>query len=419
MLVLAVETSCDETSVALVENGRIVRANAVSSQIELHAPYGGVVPEIASRQHVRSIAAITEHALAEADTTLDEVDAVAATRGPGLAGALLVGYNFARGVALGRDLPFAGVNHLEGHLHSVWLSKDDPPPPEPELPMLALIVSGGHTELVLMRNHGEYEVVGATLDDAAGEAFDKVARLLGLAYPGGPAIQRAAVLGASAVTLPRARLPGTYNFSFSGLKTAVLHLVRDSLGETGVPAPGNFRGARLDVATGLTEAQVANIATAFQESVVEVLVSKTVQAAAEYEAASVAVVGGVVVQACHQALTSTHDGPRQIERCTGDRRARYDETLPDFDFAFKPLALSFEPLQVLCPNLEIHFVVVLWWCGQLGHEHVQVILQAIYLVLQSLLASVGAGEAQSGCGLVDRTEGLGTAMVLGDTPITQ
>jgi N6-L-threonylcarbamoyladenine synthase len=301
MLVLAVETSCDETSVALVESGRVVRSNAVSSQIELHAPYGGVVPEIASRQHVRSIAAITEHALAEAGTTLDAVNAVAATRGPGLAGALLVGYNFARGLALGRGLPFAAVNHLEGHLHSVWLSKDDPPPPEPELPLLALIVSGGHTELVLMRNHGDYEVVGATLDDAAGEAFDKVARLLGLAYPGGPAIQHAAESGDGTVTLPRARLPGTYNFSFSGLKTAVLHLVRDTVGAAGEPAPGNFRGARLDVATGLTEAQVSNIASAFQDSVVDVLVSKTAQAAMEYDVASVAVVGGVAANAVLRA----------------------------------------------------------------------------------------------------------------------
>jgi len=171
VLILAVETSCDETSVALVDHGRLVKANAVSSQIALHAPYGGVVPEIASRQHVRSIAAIAEHALHDAGLSLDEVDAVAATRGPGLAGALLVGYNFARGLALGRNLPFAAVNHLEGHLHSVWLSHSDPPPPQPELPMLALIVSGGHTELVLMRDHGAYEVLGETLDERRGRGI--------------------------------------------------------------------------------------------------------------------------------------------------------------------------------------------------------------------------------------------------------
>lgn len=297
MLILAVETSCDETSVALVDDGRLVRANTVSSQIDLHAPYGGVVPEIASRQHVRSIAAITEHAFQEAGLSLDEVDAVAATRGPGLAGALLVGYNFARGLALGRNLPFAAVNHLEGHLHSVWLTRDDPAPPPPQLPMLALVVSGGHTELVLMRDHGEYQVLGATLDDAAGEAFDKVARLLGLGYPGGPAIQRAATAGSDAVTLPRARLPGTYNFSFSGLKTAVLHLVRDTTSQGPDSAPLNFRGARLDVASGLSESDVSTIAASFQESVVDVLVAKTAQAAGDFDVSSVAVVGGVAANA--------------------------------------------------------------------------------------------------------------------------
>ena len=297
MLILGVETSCDETSVALVQDGRQVRANAVSSQIDLHAPFGGVVPEIASRQHVRSIVAITEYACREAGLNLDQVDAVAATRGPGLAGALLVGFNFARGLALGRNLPFAGVNHLEGHVHSVWLSHDDPPPPPPQLPMLSLVVSGGHTELVLMREHGRYQMLGETLDDAAGEAFDKVARLLGLGYPGGPAIQRAAAGGSSTVTLPRARLPGTYNFSFSGLKTAVLHLVRDTAGQAAGSAPLNFRGARLDVATGLSDSEVATIAASFQESVVDVLVAKTAEAADEFDVSSVAVVGGVAANA--------------------------------------------------------------------------------------------------------------------------
>jgi N6-L-threonylcarbamoyladenine synthase len=301
MLILAVETSCDETSVALVEDGRAVLANIVSSQIELHAPYGGVVPEIASRQHVRSITGIAELALARAGRRLDEVDAVAATRGPGLAGALLVGYNFARGLSLGRILPFAAVNHLEGHLHSVWLSHDDPLPPEPELPMLALIVSGGHTELVLMHDHGDYRVLGETLDDAAGEAFDKVARLLGLAYPGGPAIQRAAAEGGGTMVLPRARLPGTYNFSFSGLKTAVLHRVRDTVVAADGNAPVNFRRARLDVATGLSDSDVADIAGSFQESVVDVLVTKTAQAAEEHDVSSVAVVGGVAANALLRA----------------------------------------------------------------------------------------------------------------------
>ena len=293
VLILAVETSCDETSVALVEDGRYVRANAVSSQIDLHAPYGGVVPEIASRQHVRTISAVTQHALSTAGCALSDVDAIAATRGPGLAGSLLVGYNFARGLSMGSGLPFAAVNHLEGHLHSVWLTREIPPPPPPALPLLALIVSGGHTELVLVRDHGSYEKIGATLDDAAGEAFDKVARLLGLSYPGGPAIQRAAVRGSGELKLPRAWLPGTYNFSFSGLKTAVLHVVRDSAAnQEGEPRsrPGT---ARIDVVGALSPGRVGEIAWAFQDSVVDVLVNKTAAAANDFGVASVAVVGGV------------------------------------------------------------------------------------------------------------------------------
>ena len=309
MLVLAVETSCDETSVALVEDGRYVRANAVSSQIELHAPYGGVVPEIASRQHVRAIAAITEHALSTAGCTLRDVDAVAATRGPGLAGSLLVGYNFARAVSLGTGLPFAAVNHLEGHLHSVWLTRENPPPPPPELPLLALIVSGGHTELVLVRDHGDYEKIGSTLDDAAGEAFDKVARLLGLSYPGGPAIQRAATRGSGELKLPRARLRGTYNFSFSGLKTAVLHVVRDSAANAEGNAPTSRGSSRTDVINSLSPERTGEIAWAFQESVVDVLVSKTAEAADDFGVASVAVVGGV---AANSALRSRmHDAIRR------------------------------------------------------------------------------------------------------------
>lgn len=297
MLILGIETSCDETSVALVEDGRLVLANAVSSQIDLHAPYGGVVPEIASRQHVRTITAISEHALATAGLSLRQVTGIAATRGPGLAGALLVGFNFGRGLATGLGLPFAGVNHLEGHLHSVWLTRALALPRAPELPMLALIVSGGHTELILMRCHGEYERIGETLDDAAGEAFDKVGRLLGLSYPGGPAIQRAALTGAGDIRLPRAWLPGTYDFSFSGLKTAVLHVVRDIVGDAPQRAPSNFRGAGLDIATGISDQVVADIALAFQQSVVDVLVAKTARAAERHDVASVAVVGGVAANA--------------------------------------------------------------------------------------------------------------------------
>jgi N6-L-threonylcarbamoyladenine synthase len=312
-LTLGLETSCDETSAAVVENGRLVRSNIVSSQIALHAPFGGVVPEIASRQHIRAIVPVVQAALAEAEVTIGEIDVVAATQGPGLAGALLVGLTFARSLALSRGLPFTPVNHLEGHLQSVWLAAKEPLPPEPELPMLALIVSGGHTELVLVDDHGRYRLVGRTRDDAAGEAFDKVARLLGLSYPGGPAIQKVASDAASPSVLPRAWLPGTYDFSFSGLKTAVLHMAQaQSSGLT----PEEARGVRLpqiDVASGLHPEQVANIAAGFQESVVDVLTAKTARAAAELGAASVAMVGGVAAsQALRTRMQERIDRPLHI-----------------------------------------------------------------------------------------------------------
>ncbi|HEX6507240.1 MAG TPA: tRNA (adenosine(37)-N6)-threonylcarbamoyltransferase complex transferase subunit TsaD [Chloroflexota bacterium] len=296
MLILGIETSCDETSAAVVRAGRAVLSNVVSSQVDLHAPYGGVVPEIASRQHVRAITLAAERALADAHVSLAEINAVAATRGPGLAGALLVGYTFGQALALGRDLPFIPVNHLEGHVHSAWLTRDTPAPAEPALPLLALIVSGGHTELVVMRAHGSYELVGRTLDDAAGEAFDKVARLLGLSYPGGPVVQKAATRASAPVQLPRAWLPSSFDFSFSGLKTATLHLVRESAA-TGGPSRRNIKREQLDVAPHVRPDEVANIAAGFQESVVDVLVEKTRRAADQYDASSVAVVGGVAANA--------------------------------------------------------------------------------------------------------------------------
>ena len=293
MRILAIETSCDETSAALVEDGRLVLSNVVSSQIDLHAPYGGVVPEIASRQHVQAMNRVVEKALLDAKRSLADVELVAATQGPGLAGALLVGMNFARGLALGLGRRFVPVNHLEGHLHSVWLTREQPPPPEPSLPLLALIVSGGHTELVLMLHHGQYEVVGRTLDDAAGEAFDKVARLLGLPYPGGPAIQAIAEQASDPVTVSRAWLPDSFDFSFSGIKTAALHLAYESAyGQS----PHQIRGRSLpqaDIASALSQTQIANLAAGFQESAVDVLATKLAAAAERFQPASVAVVGGV------------------------------------------------------------------------------------------------------------------------------
>lgn len=274
--VLAIETSCDETACAILENGRIVLGSAVASQMEVHARYGGVYPEVASRQHVLSIVPVIEEALAKAHLTLQELDAIAVTRGPGLAGSLVVGVNAAKGLALGLGLPLIGINHLEGHLYSPWVYlAGEKPPLEPEFPIMVLLVSGGHTELDLMKNHLEYTRLGQTLDDAAGEAFDKVARLLGLGYPGGPAIQEAAEAGnPERFNFPRAWLESTWNFSFSGLKTAVLRETKDLQGKS-------------------RNLPVQDLAASFQAAVVDVLFRKTMEAGRELEAKAIIVAGGV------------------------------------------------------------------------------------------------------------------------------
>lgn len=280
-LILGIETSCDETAAAVVAGGRVIRSNVISSQVSAHQLFGGVVPEIASRQHVLAITNVTARALAAANAGWSDVGAIAVTRGPGLSGALLVGLNFAKGVALARGLPLLGVNHVEAHLYSVWLTVGNALPPPPPLPMVSLVASGGHTELVIIEEIGSHRRLGHTLDDAAGEAFDKVGRLLGLSYPGGPAIERATARcpDVQAVQLPRAWLSGTYDFSFSGLKTAVLHCVRRESAE--------------GTADGLTEAQIAAIAAGFQESVVDVLSAKLARAVEDFGARSAAIVGGV------------------------------------------------------------------------------------------------------------------------------
>ncbi len=224
--ILAIETSCDETAAAVIKGGCYIRSNIVASQIDIHRRYGGIFPEVASRQHILAIGTVVQDAITESQIHWTELDAVAVTYGPGLSGSLLVGVNAAKGIAMAQNLPLIGVNHLEGHLYSNWLAVDGQPG-DINFPALALIVSGGHTELVLIRDHGDYEVLGRTSDDAAGEAFDKIARLLGLGYPGGPAIQKAAEGGnRAAFKLPRAKTKGAYDFSFSGLKTAVLRLVQ-------------------------------------------------------------------------------------------------------------------------------------------------------------------------------------------------
>ncbi len=294
--ILAIETSCDETAAAIVENGRTLIVSTVASQMDMHARYGGVYPEVASRQHILSIIPVVEETLAKAHLAIGDINAIAATRGPGLAGALVVGLNAAKGLSMGAGLPLIGVNHLEGHIYSAWVHDEDTtPPPEPEFPLMALLVSGGHTELNLMEGHLDYKRLGATLDDAAGEAFDKVARLLGLPYPGGPSIQKAAEEGnPKAYKFPRARLEGTWNFSFSGLKTAVLKEVKKLEGEA-LP--------------------VADLAASFQAAVVQVLFEKTINAAREYGVKQIIVGGGVSANtALRNAFLSQTEFPVNIPR---------------------------------------------------------------------------------------------------------
>ncbi len=286
--ILAIESSCDETGVAVVVGGRRIEANQVASQVALHAATGGIVPEVAARQQLRWIVPTLETALEEAGASWDDLDAVAVTYGPGLIGSLLVGVNVAKAIAVAHDLPLVGVNHIEGHIYANWLADAEagaPLPPEPPFPLVCLVVSGGHTQLVLMHDHGRYTLLGQTVDDAAGEAFDKVGRLLDLPYPGGPAISAAAVGATPATRFPRARTDGPYDFSFSGLKTAVLREVTGHR-ERGEPIP------------------VDGIAAAFEEAVVDALVTKTVAAAVDHGVAAVALGGGV---AANRTLRATLD----------------------------------------------------------------------------------------------------------------
>ena len=265
MLVLGIETSCDETAAAIVADGRQILSNIVSSQIDIHARFGGIVPEVASRQHVTAIIPVVEEALRQANVGWKDLEAIATTHGPGLAGSLLVGVSTAKALSFAKDLPLVGINHLEAHIYANWLGED-----EPSFPLLCLIVSGGHTDLILMKGHGDYTLFGQTRDDAAGEAFDKAARILGLGYPGGPAIDKAAKNAKADIKLPRAWLRGTDDFSFSGLKTALLRL-----SEAGKIA------------------NISNAAASFQEAVVDVLVKKTVNAAVKCGAKQILLSGGV------------------------------------------------------------------------------------------------------------------------------
>ena len=281
--ILAIETSCDETAAALVVDGRQVLSNRVASQIEMHRRFGGVFPEVASRQHVLAIQTVIREALADAGVArVADLDAIAVTHGPGLAGSLLVGVNAAKGLAFAAGLPLIPINHLEGHVYSNWVDALGNPGAANDFPVLVLIVSGGHTELVLMGGHGDYRLLGRTLDDAAGEAFDKVSRLLGLGYPGGPAIQKAADgVALGRFSLPRPLLHNSehrFNFSYSGLKTAVLNLTRQ------------LEREGIDPQEPVTAAQIA---AEFQAAAVDVLVEKSADAALEYGARQVCICGGV------------------------------------------------------------------------------------------------------------------------------
>ncbi|MDP6501406.1 MAG: tRNA (adenosine(37)-N6)-threonylcarbamoyltransferase complex transferase subunit TsaD [Dehalococcoidales bacterium] len=273
MKILGIETSCDETAAAVVEDGVTILSNRIASQLEIHARYGGIVPEVASRQHLLAIIPVIEQAMAGAEVTWSDLDGLAVTSGPGLAGSLLVGVNAAKAIALARGLPLTEVNHLEGHIYANWLEGPGPDS-APVFPLVCLIVSGGHSDLVLMKGHHDYTLLGRTRDDAAGEAFDKAARILDLGYPGGPAIQRAAATAAASIQLPRAWLRGTNDFSFSGVKTALLRLMEEG-----------------------KVASRAEAAASFQQAVVDVLVTKTVAVAGEHAVKQILLAGGVAANA--------------------------------------------------------------------------------------------------------------------------
>ncbi len=325
MLILGIETSCDETAVGIVADGRVLRANAIASQASLHAPHGGVVPELASRQHIRDMQPTLERALRDAEVGLHEIDAVAVTHGPGLAGSLISGVNTAKAISLTLGVPLIGVNHLEGHIYAGWLAAAGlSPAEEPGFPLACLVASGGHTDLILMEGHGDYRLVGRTRDDAAGEAFDKAARVLGLGFPGGPEIQRAAAsledmeyqpgldetLDLATAPLPRAWMRGTLDFSFSGVKTALLHRAQ----RVGLYPPSDSMesdSTESDSTEVNTSRLVAVLAAEFQESLVDVLTAKLLDMAERYGARGLILGGGVTANArLRQRVLA--DSPRPV-----------------------------------------------------------------------------------------------------------
>lgn len=318
MRILGIETSCDETAAAVVEEGSRLLSNVVASSMDLHIPYGGVVPEIAARSHIEVILPVIQQALDEADCVWDDIDGIAVTYGAGLGGSLLIGVLTARTLAIAHDKPLYAINHVEAHVYANFLTNTSLPgyslrKSSPEFPMLAIIVSGGHSQLVLFQNHFDYVLLGQTHDDAIGEAFDKVAKMLGLPYPGGPSVSKAALDGNPlAFKLPKAKMD-KYDFSFSGLKTAVLRLAQSEIGErhdfpsTGLPER-------------LSEAQKANIAASFQRTAIETIVDKAKLAIQEYDPRSVVIAGGVAAnqelrRQLSQGLSLPVDFP-DIKLCT-------------------------------------------------------------------------------------------------------
>jgi N6-L-threonylcarbamoyladenine synthase len=283
--VLGIETSCDETAVAIIKNGTEIVTNVVSSQIESHKRFGGVVPEIASRHHVEQVTYVLEEALQQAGMTMEEIDCVAVTEGPGLVGALLIGVNAAKALAFAHNKPLVGVHHIAGHIYANRLVE------EMKFPLLSLVVSGGHTELVLMKEHGSFQVIGETRDDAAGEAYDKVARTLSLPYPGGPHIDRLAQEGEATLDLPRAWLEeGSFDFSFSGLKSAVINTLHNA----------KQKGVTI---------HPQDLAASFQASVIDVLVTKTIKAVKEFQVEQVLLAGGVAAnKGLRAALQEAFEG---------------------------------------------------------------------------------------------------------------
>jgi len=316
MRILGIESSCDETAAAIVDDGQTVQSSEVVSQIDIHAEYGGVVPEVAARSHLEVITPVVQRALDSANSDWSDIDAIAVTQGPGLSGSLLIGSLAARTLALTKNKPLYGIHHVTAHAYANFITHRGPavdyqlPLAPPEFPMLALIVSGGHSQLVLFRGHLDYRLLGQTLDDAVGEAFDKVAKIIGLPYPGGPSISKLAAKGdANAIKLPISKLANPNDFSFSGLKTATLRATQTAVG-------GDFRTPSYEIPSKLTDMQRADFAASFQATAVDTLVRATRIAAEEYNPESVVIAGGV---AANQLL-----------------RSELRDALPDYNISYAP-----------------------------------------------------------------------------------